>query len=25
MEKVQYYTRTAQWLHWIMAVIFIAA
>lgn len=25
MEKVQYYTRTAQWLHWIMAIIFIAA
>lgn len=21
----QYYTRTAQWLHWLMAIIFIAA
>jgi cytochrome b561 len=25
MEKNQYYTRTAQVLHWIMAIIFIAA
>lgn len=24
-QKSQYYTRTAQWLHWIMAIIFITA
>ncbi|AOA59979.1 cytochrome b [Acinetobacter larvae] len=24
-EKTQYYTRTAQYLHWIMAIIFITA
>lgn len=23
--QTQYYTRTAQWLHWVMAVIFITA
>lgn len=25
MNRSSYYTRTAQWLHWIMAIIFIAA
>lgn len=24
-QKTQYYTKTAQWIHWIMAIIFIGA